>query len=112
MKLSDNTVSMKNLAGKGESEAGRGAGFAAEAVSKPSAKAARSVSTFRSSSASELQDLDIWRIVACLPQAGFAEIKQKILGLSRDRSFAMNYWVKVCKLRAMKGLPMPWETIH
>ncbi len=75
-------------------------------------EAPRSVSTFRATPAAELQDLDIWRIVACLPYATFTEVKRKILSLSRDRSFAMNYWVKVCKLRATKGLPMPWEKIH
>ena len=68
--------------------------------------------SFRASAAAELQDLDIWRIVACLPQASFQEVKRRILGLSRDRSFAMTYWVKVCKLRATKGLPMPWDQIH
>jgi hypothetical protein len=72
----------------------------------------RPVSTFRATPAAELQDLDIWRIVACLPYTSFGEVKRKILSLSRDRSFAMNYWVKVCKLRATKGLPMPWEQIH
>lgn len=69
-------------------------------------------SMFRASPASELQDLDIWRIVACLPYASFEEVKRRILSLSRDRSFAMNYWVKVCKIRAVKGLPMPWDRIH
>lgn len=72
----------------------------------------RRTPAFRASAANELQDLEIWRIVACLPYATFTDIKHRILALSRDRSFAMNYWVKVCKLRAMKGLPMPWESIH
>jgi hypothetical protein len=67
---------------------------------------------FRAASAAELQDLDIWRIVACLPYSSFAEIKSRILSLSRDHSFAMNYWVKVCKVRATKGLPMPWDQVH
>jgi hypothetical protein len=68
--------------------------------------------SFKATSAGELQDLDIWRIVACLPYSSFTEVKRRILSLSKDRSFAMNYWVKVCKLRATKGLPMPWEQIH
>ena len=67
---------------------------------------------FRATPATELQDLDIWRIVACLPCATFEEVKRRILGLSRDRSFAMNYWVKVCKIRAVRGMPMPWDQIH
>ena len=77
------------------------------------ASATRSMDTrFRASPATELQDLDIWRIVACLPGHTFDEIKRRILGLSRDRTFALNYWVKVCKLRATRGLPMPWDQIH
>ena len=83
-----------------------------EAPQKVSTRVSTRVSTFRATPASELQDLDIWRIVACLPYATFTEVKRKILCLSKDRSFAMNYWVKVCKLRATKGLPMPWEKIH
>ncbi len=72
----------------------------------------RSGTYFRPVPATELQDLDIWRIVACLPSATFEEVKRKILSLSRDRSFALNYWVKVCKLRATRGEPMPWDGLR
>lgn len=40
------------------------------------------------------------------------EIWQRLLNLARDQRFVMNYWLKVCKLRAVRGLPMPWDAIH
>ncbi|MDT8427536.1 MAG: hypothetical protein RQ757_02085 [Pseudomonadales bacterium] len=110
MKLADNNTSLGNP--QQERETGARMSLPTIGTEAKTSSTISSGSIFRASTASELQDLDIWRIVACLPHAGFADIKQKILGLSRDHSFAMNYWVKVCKLRAMKGLPMPWETIH
>jgi len=59
-----------------------------------------------------VQEQEIWQIVSCLPHATVHDIRDKLLGLARDQRFVMNYWLKVCKLRASRGLPMPWDQIH
>lgn len=59
-----------------------------------------------------VQEQEIWQIASCLPHSTVHEIRDKLLGLARDKTFVMNYWLKVCKLRASRGLPMPWDPIH
>ncbi len=59
-----------------------------------------------------VQEQEIWQIANMLPHTTVYEIKEKLLNLARDQRFVMNYWLKVCKVRAIRGLPMPWEQIH
>lgn len=59
-----------------------------------------------------VQEQEIWQIAAYLPHTTVHEIRQRLLNLARDQRFVMNYWLKVCKLRAARGLPMPWDAIH
>jgi hypothetical protein len=59
-----------------------------------------------------VQEQEIWQIATMLPHTTVYEIKEKLLNLARDQRFVMNYWLKVCKVRALRGLPMPWEQIH
>lgn len=59
-----------------------------------------------------VQEQEIWQIAMMLPHTTVHEIKEKLLNLARDQRFVMNYWLKVCKVRALRGLPMPWDQIH
>ncbi|MGJ8689134.1 MAG: hypothetical protein ACSHXZ_06380 [Gammaproteobacteria bacterium] len=59
-----------------------------------------------------VQEQEIWQIANMLPHTTVHEIKNNLLSLARDQRFVMNYWLKVCKVRALRGLPMPWEQIH
>jgi len=59
-----------------------------------------------------VQEQEIWQIVAHLPHTTVHEVRQRLLRLARDQRFVMNYWLKVCKLRAVRGLPMPWDVVH
>ncbi len=60
----------------------------------------------------DVQEKEIWQIARMLPHCSVMEVRQKLLALARDQHFVMNYWLKVCKVRALRGLPMPWEQIH
>jgi hypothetical protein len=59
-----------------------------------------------------VQEQEIWQIAALLPHTTVHDIRQKLLSLASDQRFVMNYWLKVCKLRAFRGQPMPWDQIH
>ncbi|MDX1490183.1 MAG: hypothetical protein R3332_02780 [Pseudohongiellaceae bacterium] len=59
-----------------------------------------------------VQQQEIEQIASLLPLATVQGIREKLLSLSSDERFVMNYWLKVCKLRAVRGLPMPWDVIH
>lgn len=59
-----------------------------------------------------VQEQEIWQIANMLPHTTVQEIKSNLLSLARDQRFVMNYWLKVCKVRALRGLPMPWDQIH
>lgn len=59
-----------------------------------------------------VQEQEIQEIVAFLPHANVHDIREKLLSLAADQRFVMNYWLKVCKLRASRGLPMPWDQVH
>jgi len=59
-----------------------------------------------------VQEQEICQIANMLPHTTVHEVKEKLLNLARDQRFVMNYWLKVCKVRAIRGLPMPWEQIH
>jgi len=59
-----------------------------------------------------VQEQEIWQIASQLPHTTVHEVRQRLLNLARDQRFVMNYWLKVCKLRASRGLPMPWDAIH
>lgn len=60
----------------------------------------------------EVQEKEIWQIARMLPHTTVYEIREKLQNLARDQHFVMNYWLKVCKVRALRGLPMPWERVH
>lgn len=60
----------------------------------------------------DVQEQEIQQIVAFLPHATVHDIREKLLSLAADQCFVMNYWLKVCKLRASRGLPMPWDQVH
>lgn len=59
-----------------------------------------------------VQEQEIYQIATMLPHTTVQEIKEKLLSLAHDQRFVMNYWLKVCKVRALRGLPMPWDYIH
>lgn len=59
-----------------------------------------------------VQEQEIGQIARLLPYTTVYEVREKLLNLARDQHFVMNYWLKVCKLRALRGMPMPWEQIH
>ena len=59
-----------------------------------------------------VQEQEIYQIATMLPHTTAQEIKEKLLSLAHDQRFVMNYWLKVCKERALRGLPMPWDYIH
>lgn len=59
-----------------------------------------------------VQEQEIWQIASLLPHATVHDIRDKLLSLARDQRFVMNYWLKVCKVRASRGQPMPWDQIH
>ncbi len=59
-----------------------------------------------------VQEQEIWQIAALLPHTTVHDIRQKLLSLASDQRFVMNYWLKVCKVRAFRGQPMPWDQIH
>ena len=42
----------------------------------------------------------------------YPDIMSRLRSLARDEKFVMNYWLKVCKVRAIRGEPMPWENVH
>ncbi|MES3006862.1 MAG: hypothetical protein V4751_03725 [Pseudomonadota bacterium] len=59
-----------------------------------------------------VQEQEIWQIASLLPHTTVNDIREKLLSLASDQRFVMNYWLKVCKLRALRGQPMPWDLIH
>ena len=59
-----------------------------------------------------VQEQEIWQIASLLPHATVQDIRDKLLSLASDQRFVMNYWLKVCKVRASRGQPMPWDQIH
>lgn len=58
------------------------------------------------------QEREIWLLASLLPHTTVHELRERLLRLARDQRFVMNYWLKVCKVRALRGLPMPWDQIH
>lgn len=59
-----------------------------------------------------VQEQEIWQVASLLPHATVEDIRDKLLSLASDQRFVMNYWLKVCKVRASRGQRMPWEQIH
>jgi len=59
-----------------------------------------------------VQHREIEQIASLIPLATVNSIREKLLSLSSDERFVMNYWLKVCKVRALRGLPMPWDVVH
>lgn len=59
-----------------------------------------------------VQEQEIWQIASLLPHASVQDIRDKLLSLASDQRFVMNYWLKVCKVRASRGQRMPWDQIH
>lgn len=59
-----------------------------------------------------VQEQEIWRVASLLPHTTVQDVRDKLLSLASDQRFVMNYWLKVCKVRASRGQPMPWDQIH
>jgi hypothetical protein len=59
-----------------------------------------------------VQEQEIFQIASLLPHTSVHDIRRKLLSLASDQHFVMNYWLKVCKLRALRGQPMPWDQVH
>lgn len=59
-----------------------------------------------------VQEREIAQIAALIPLATVHSIREKLLSLASDERFVMNYWLKVCKVRAQRGIPMPWDVVH
>jgi len=60
----------------------------------------------------DVQEREIWQLASLLPHTTVHDLRASLLRLARDQRFVMNYWLKVCKVRALRGLPMPWDQIH
>lgn len=79
---------------------------------KTDAKKTELTETYNGVLDAAVQEQEIWQIANMLPHTSAHELKEKLLSLARDQRFVMNYWLKVCKVRALRGMPMPWEQIH
>ncbi len=59
-----------------------------------------------------VQEQEICQVASLLPHTTVQDLRDKLLSLASDQRFVMNYWLKVCKVRASRGQPMPWDQIH